>query len=74
MGLPVISVEFKKLATTAVTRSTWGILAVILQDDTSTFDYKTYTTLEDVTETEYTVVPVQEWIDHDDSIQAPLAE
>ena len=26
------------------------------------------------TETEYTVVPVQEWIDHDDSIQAPLAE
>ena len=26
------------------------------------------------TETEYTIVPVQEWIDHDDSIQAPLAE
>ena len=26
------------------------------------------------TETEYTVVPVQEWIDHDDSIQAPLTE
>lgn len=26
------------------------------------------------TETEYTVVPVQEWIDQDDSIQAPLAE
>ena len=26
------------------------------------------------TETEYTVVPVPEWIDHDDSIQAPLAE
>ena len=26
------------------------------------------------TKTEYTVVPVQEWIDHDDSIQAPLAE
>ena len=26
------------------------------------------------TETEYTVVPVQDWIDHDDSIQAPLAE
>ena len=26
------------------------------------------------TETEYTVVPVQEWINHDDSIQAPLAE
>ena len=26
------------------------------------------------TETEYSVVPVQDWIDHDDSIQAPLAE
>ena len=26
------------------------------------------------TENEHTVVPVQEWIDHDDSIQAPLAE
>lgn len=26
------------------------------------------------TETEYTVVPVQEWIDHDDSIQTSLAE
>ena len=26
------------------------------------------------TETEYTVVPVQEWIDQDDSIQAPRAE
>ena len=55
MGLPVISVEFKKLASTAVNRSIRGILAVIVQDDTVTsFDYKTYTTLEDVTEVDYT--------------------
>lgn len=55
MGLPVISVEFKKLASTAVNRSIRGILAVIVQDDTvTTFDYKTYTTLEDVVATDYT--------------------
>ena len=55
MGLPVISVEFKKLASTAVNRSIRGILAVIVQDDTVTsFDYKTYTTLEDVVATDYT--------------------
>ena len=55
MGLPVISVEFKKLASTAVNRSIRGILAVIVQDDTVTsFDYKIYTTLEDVTEGDYT--------------------
>ena len=55
MGLPVISVEFKKLASTAVNRSIRGILAVIVQDDTvTTFDYKTYATLDEVTEEEYT--------------------
>ena len=35
MGLPVISVEFKKLAATALTRSVRGILAVVIQDTTS---------------------------------------
>lgn len=54
MGLPVITVEFKKLATTAVNRSTRGILAVILQDDTKEFDKKIYTTLEDVEAADYT--------------------
>lgn len=55
MGLPVISVEFKKLAATATTRSTRGVLAVILQDATSgvTWTSKTYTTLDDVKKEEY---------------------
>lgn len=55
MGLPVISVEFKKLATTALTRSVRGILAVVIQDATSgvTWTSKTYTTLDDVKKEEY---------------------
>ena len=48
MGLPTITVEFKKLAATATNRSTRGILAVILQDDTAEWTHKTYTALEEV--------------------------
>ena len=47
MGLPTITVEFKKLAATATNRSTRGILAVILQDDTAEWTHKTYTALEE---------------------------
>ena len=55
MGLPTISVEFKKLATTATARSSRGILAVILQDDTKTgFTNKTYTALDEVDKTDWT--------------------
>lgn len=55
MGLPVISVEFKKLAATATTRSTRGVLAVILQDATSgvAWTSKAYTTLDDVKKEEF---------------------
>lgn len=55
MGLPIISVEFKKLATTAITRSTRGVLAVILQDATSEVAWtsKAYTTLADVKKEEF---------------------
>ena len=55
MGLPVISVEFKKLAATATTRSTRGVLAVILQDATSGVAWasKAYTTLDDVKSGEF---------------------
>ena len=55
MGLPVISVEFKKLAATALTRSVRGILAVVIQDATSgvTWTSKAYTTLEDVDSKEF---------------------
>ena len=49
----MISVEFEKLASTAVNRSIRGILAVIVQDDTvTTFDYKIYATLDEVTDEE----------------------
>lgn len=56
MGLPVISVEFKNLAATALTRSVRGILAVVIQDATSgvTWPSKAYTTLEDVDSKEFT--------------------
>ena len=54
MGLPVISVEFKKLATTAITRSTRGTLAVILQDGTASWASKAYTTLADVKPEDFT--------------------
>ena len=53
MGLPTITVEFKKLAATATNRSTRGILAVILQDDTAEWTHKTYTALEEVSEAEF---------------------
>lgn len=55
MGLPTISVEFKKLATTATARSARGILAVILQDTTKTnFTSKTYTALDEVAQADWT--------------------
>lgn len=54
MGLPTITVEFKRLATTATARSTRGILAVILQDETGDFDYKKYTAVEDVKKADWT--------------------
>lgn len=55
MGLPVISVEFKKLAATALSRSVRGILAVVIQDATSgvTWTSKAYTTLEDMKKEEF---------------------
>jgi hypothetical protein len=44
MGLPQIIIQFKTLAETMVSRSERGIVAVILKDNTSSFDTKTYTT------------------------------
>lgn len=55
MGLPTISVEFKKLASTALIRSTRGVLAVILQDATSAdWTSKTYTSVSEVESKEFT--------------------
>lgn len=54
MGLPVISVEFKKLADTARARSVRGILAVILQDGTASWAFKEYGTLAEVNTADFT--------------------
>ena len=56
MGLPVISVEFKKLAATALTRSVRGILAVVIQDATSDVSWtsKAFTSLDEVDAKEFT--------------------
>ena len=32
MGLPIIDISFKQLAKSAVARSQWGIVALILKD------------------------------------------
>ena len=55
MGLPVISVEFKKLAATALTRSVRGILAVVIQDATSGVSWtsKAFTSLDEVDAKEF---------------------
>lgn len=56
MGLPIISVEFKKLAATALTRSVRGILAVVIQDTTSDVSWtsKAFTSLDEVDAKEFT--------------------
>ena len=56
MGLPVISVEFKKLAATAMIRSVRGILAVVIQDATSDVSWtsKAFTSLDEVDAKEFT--------------------
>lgn len=49
MGRPVIDVAFKTLATTAVKRSSRGIVALIIKDDTNkTFSTKTYKSSADI--------------------------
>lgn len=55
MGLPVISVEFKKLAATAMIRSVRGILAVVIQDATRDVSWtsKAFTSLDEVDAKEF---------------------
>ena len=54
MGLPQIIIQFKTLAETLVSRSERGIVAVILKDNTSTFDTKTYTKESEIVKSHYT--------------------
>lgn len=53
MGIPTISVTFKRLAESANTRSERGVLAIILQDGAAVAA-KTYASLAEVPESEYT--------------------
>lgn len=54
MGLPQIIIQFKTLAETLVSRSERGIVAVILKDNTSNFDTKTYTKESEIVKSHYT--------------------
>lgn len=55
MGLPVINLEFKKLAETVNLRAERGIVAILVADSTdTTFTQKTYTAVEEVDDDDYT--------------------
>jgi len=50
-GLPQINITFKKMAETALRRSTKGVVAIVLKDDTTTtFDSKTFEKFSEVAE------------------------
>lgn len=48
MGLPEILINFKTQGTTAIDRSARGIVALVLKDDTQTFDTKIYKSIDEV--------------------------
>lgn len=54
MGLPQVIIEFKAKADTAVKRSGGGIVAVIVKDNSNTFDTKIYTKESDIVQSHYT--------------------
>ena len=54
MGLPEILIEFKTNAVTAVKRSALGIVALIVKDDTPTFESKEYRDVSEILSTDYT--------------------
>lgn len=59
LGLPLIDIIFKTLATSAVQRSARGIVALILRDDTQTDTIYTYKTVADVEATDWTAINLQ---------------
>ena len=54
MGLPQVIIEFKAKADTAVKRSGTGIVAVILKDNTGTFDTKINTKESEIVQSHWT--------------------
>ena len=55
MGLPNISINFKEQGVSAIKRSGRGIVALVLKDDTPTFETIVYKRLEDVEKTDFTI-------------------
>lgn len=55
MGLPEINISFQSLAVSAIQRSQRGIVALILKDDTGTFDTKEYKNVTEIEATDWTV-------------------
>lgn len=53
MGLPKIEIEFRSLAASAVQRSQRGIVALILKDDTGTFDTREYKGVDELDEKDW---------------------
>lgn len=59
MGLPEISIIFSSLAVSAIQRSQRGIVALILKDDTRTFDTKEYKSVSEVQSSDWTATNLQ---------------
>lgn len=54
MGLPEINISFSSLAVSAIQRSQRGIVALILVDDTSSFETKEYRSITEVDKEDFT--------------------
>lgn len=54
MGLPTTKIEFKSPVSTATPRAERGVLAIVVQDGTGNFNYKTYAVASDVSASDYT--------------------
>lgn len=54
LGLPEVLIVFKTLASSLINRSSRGVVALILKDDTSEFDTKIYTKASDVASADWT--------------------
>jgi len=54
MGLPQINISFSSLASSAIVRSSRGIVALILKDDTGAFDTKEYRSIAEVEAADWT--------------------
>lgn len=59
MGLPEISITFSSLAVSAIQRSQRGIVALILKDDTGSFDAKEYKTVAEVKSSDWSALNLQ---------------